>query len=134
MTALSTPRATDEVQGVLRQVPVKGGALMFQGALAMAVAGLAQPGAPAANAVALGRVEWGCDNRNGADGAASVMVKRGVFLFANAAADPVPAAQIGAPCFILDDQTVAATNGGGARSPAGRVFNVEADGVWVEIV
>lgn len=34
--------------------------------------------------------------------------------------------------YIVDDQTVAATDGSGTRSPAGRILGIEADGVWVE--
>ncbi|MCY1307350.1 hypothetical protein D9M70_572660 [compost metagenome] len=34
--------------------------------------------------------------------------------------------------FIVDDQTVAATDGTGTRSAAGRIVGIEADGVWVE--
>jgi hypothetical protein len=43
---------------------------------------------------------------------------------------------VGKPCYMVDDQTVAKTDGttGGAatRSPAGWVRDVDADGVWVE--
>ncbi|EKK5133725.1 TPA: hypothetical protein NII88_006806, partial [Pseudomonas aeruginosa] len=36
------------------------------------------------------------------------------------------------PAYIVDDQTVAATDGTETRSPAGRIIGVEPDGVWVE--
>ena len=39
---------------------------------------------------------------------------------------------IGKDCFIVDDQTVAKTNGANTRSRAGKVFDVDADGVWVD--
>ena len=53
--------------------------------------------------------------------------------FANSAAtDAITLADIGKDCFIVDDQTVAKTDGSGTRSRAGRVFDVDADGVWVE--
>ena len=48
------------------------------------------------------------------------------------AADAITLADIGKDCFIVDDQTVAKTDGAGTRSRAGRVFDVDADGVWVD--
>ena len=32
---------------------------------------------------------------------------------------------------MVDDQTVAKTNGGNTRSPAGIIDSVDADGVWI---
>jgi hypothetical protein len=73
------------------------------------------------------------DNSAGADGAAVVLVRRGkVFKFANAAADPVTQASFGRLAYIVDDQTVAATNGTNTRSAAGIVLGVDADGVWIQ--
>jgi hypothetical protein len=40
-------------------------------------------------------------------------------------------ADIGKACFILDDQTVAKTDGGATRSRAGIVEGIEGSGVWV---
>ncbi|SMF86270.1 hypothetical protein SAMN06265365_1873, partial [Tistlia consotensis] len=56
------------------------------------------------------------------------------FRFANAAADPVDLADVNTDCFIVDDQTVAATNGTNTRSVAGKVRDVDQLGVWVEIL
>ena len=39
---------------------------------------------------------------------------------------------IGSDCYIVDDQTVAKTSGTNTRSVAGKVFDVDADGVWVD--
>ena len=61
-------------------------------------------------------------------------MRRGCFRFANSvAADLIALADIGADCFIVDDQTVAKTNGGATRSIAGKIRDVDADGVWVQI-
>lgn len=38
---------------------------------------------------------------------------------------------IGALCYIVDDEAVALTDGGGTRSPAGTIVDVDDDGVWV---
>lgn len=65
-------------------------------------------------------------------GATSIRYRPGVFRFANSAtADLITKAEIGTVCYIVDDQTVAKTNGTGTRSPAGIVEGVDAQGVWV---
>ena len=53
--------------------------------------------------------------------------------FANSSAgDLITIADIGKACFIVDDQTVAKTDGTGTRSRAGIVDGIEASGgVWV---
>ena len=38
-----------------------------------------------------------------------------------------------AVCYIVDDQTVAKTDGSSARSKAGTIVNVDDQGVWVRI-
>jgi hypothetical protein len=58
--------------------------------------------------------------------------REGTFQFANSAAgDLIATADIGTVCYIVDDQTVAKTNGTSTRSPAGVVVDVDAQGVWV---
>ena len=42
-------------------------------------------------------------------------------------------ADVGADCYIVDDQTVAKTNGTNTRSVAGKIIAVDADGVWVKL-
>ncbi len=62
----------------------------------------------------------------------SITYRPGVFRFGNSsAADAITKAEIGTACFIVDDQTVAKTNGTNTRSPAGTVEDVDAQGVWV---
>ena len=82
------------------------------------------------------------DIRQG-DAAASVKIsagdltvdyRPGVYRFANSSgADAIAKADIGAKCFIVDDQTVAKTDGTGTRSPAGIIDGVDANGVWVRL-
>jgi hypothetical protein len=57
----------------------------------------------------------------------------GVFKFLNHGADLVTAASVGADCFVVDDQTVALTNGAATRYVCGKVQSVDADGVRVFI-
>ena len=70
----------------------------------------------------------------GADGDQSVTSMGGIYPFANSAsADALTRADINSVCYIVDDQTVAKTNGGGTRSSAGIVYDVDSRGVWVEL-
>ena len=74
------------------------------------------------------------DNSAGAAGDIKVKTKRGTFKFANSAStDQITLADVGASAYIVDDQTVAKTNGTSTRSIAGTIRDVESDGVWIEI-
>ena len=134
MTALSQDRATPQRDGNDRVLPVAANAVIHAGALVVVnAAGFAQPGdASAATHAAAGRAEEPVDNTGGRAGDVTVRVQRGVFRWANSAgADEIDNSHIGGPCYVIDDQTVAATNGAGSRSAAGTVFDVDAQGVWV---
>lgn len=66
------------------------------------------------------------------DGEIKVDVDTGVFNFVNSAGvDAVGQDEVGRPCYVVDDQTVAATSAGGTRAQAGLVVAVDTDGVWV---
>lgn len=134
MAALTQDRNTVRRDGLLIEPPVAGGARIFTGALvAINAAGLAVPGSTSATLVGAGSALAPADNTLGAAGALRVRLDRRPARFANsAAADAITLADLGRDCFIVDDQTVAKTNGAGARSRAGRVFDVDADGVWVD--
>lgn len=135
MVALTKPRNTPERGCDLFEVPVKAATKIFAGSLVcLDAAGWAVPGATATTLIALGRAEAGADNSSGADGDVMVRVKRGAFRFGNSgAADAITRAEIGDDCFVIDDQTVAKTNGTNTRSRAGKVVGVDAQGVWVAI-
>ena len=130
---LTADRNTQMKDGELIAVPIATAKKIFAGSLVAANAtGYATPGAVAATLTYLGRAEETVDN-TGADGALSVLVRRGkAFKFANSAADAVTQASMGKVCYIEDDQTVSATSDTGARSAAGKVIGVETDGVWVQ--
>lgn len=95
--------------------------------------GLAVPGSTSTTLKAVGQAEATADNSAGAASALSVNVERdGWYRFANSAAgDQIALADVGADCFIVDDQTVAKTNGGNTRSVAGVIRDVDAQGVWI---
>lgn len=95
--------------------------------------GFLTKGAVATTLKTIGVVQETTDNTAGADGAIRCKVLRGCFRVANSSAgDLIAIADVNAQCFIVDDQTVAKTNGGSTRSVAGIIRNVDADGVWVE--
>ena len=134
MTALAADRNTPAREGGMIHRPVAASTLIWAGALACQNAtGFAVPGATAIGLVVLGRAEERVDNSAGADGDLTIRIKRGVFRFANSAgADEITGADIGSLAWIVDDQTVAKTNGTNTRSLAGTVDDVDAQGVWVD--
>lgn len=134
MSALTADRNTPFKDGETIPVPVAASAVIHAGALVVANAsGFAAPGSTAATLTYLGRAESAVDNTGGADAAKTVVVRRKkAFKWANLAADPVVQADLGKTCYIADDQTVAKTSDTNARSVAGKVVQVESDGIWVE--
>lgn len=132
--ALAADRNTPMKDGDLIPVPVAANVKIFAGAQVAANAtGYGTPGAVATTLTYLGRADEYVDNTGGADGAKTVLVRRGkAFKFKNSGADPVTQASFGKVCYIVDDETVAATNGGNTRSASGVVVGIEADGVWVK--
>lgn len=133
MAPLTKDRATPQAIGDTRNGPVAASATLFAGALLMRnAAGYLLAGATATGMVGVGRVEGLVDNSDGANGDVSVDYRPGFFRFGNsAAADEIAIADIGNLAYIVDDQTVAKTNGGNTRSPAGIIDNVDDQGVWV---
>ncbi|SDA39196.1 hypothetical protein [Mesorhizobium qingshengii] len=134
MAALTKGRNTLERSGDITEPPVKGATKIFAGGLvAINASGLAVPMATVTTLVGLGRAEQTVDNSAGADGDKNVRVGRGIYKFANSSAgDLITRSDIGATCYGVDDQTVAKTNGTNTRSPAGKIHDVDADGVWVK--
>ena len=135
MAALTKERDTKRRSGDLLALPIAAAKKLFAGALvAIDANGNATPGATATTLKGAGRAADTFDNSSGAAGAIIVEMHKGVFAFINSAgADAVTTADIGNPCYIVDDQTVAKTNGGGTRSVAGKVFDVNESGVWVDL-
>lgn len=134
MAALTNGRLTPTRSGDIRQPAVDADVVIHEGALVVLAGGYARPGHVATGLVSVGLALESVDNAGGAQGAKTVRVRRTIARFANSAgADAVTAAQIGVPCYVVDDQTVAKTNGTSTRSPAGTVYDVDAEGVWVDI-
>lgn len=104
---------------------------LYPGGIAcLNASGLVTPGAAATTLLALGRTVREFTHT---DGNTWVEVERGCFKFGNSAStDEITNAEYGKQVWIVDDQTVAKTNGSSARSVAGICRGVDADGVWVE--
>lgn len=133
MAALTADRPTLVRKGDILELPAAAAKKFFAGALvARDAAGRATPGATAVGLKGLGRVEVFTDNSAGAAGDKTVRIRVGCFQWGNSAAgDAITAADIGNDAYMVDDQTVAKTDGGTTRSVAGKIFDVDAKGVWV---
>ncbi|MDX1755880.1 MAG: hypothetical protein R3175_07475 [Marinobacter sp.] len=132
MTALTRDRNTPWRRGEDYGYDVAGGAQIFAGALVVLNAtGYAEPGSTATGLKPAGVAKEQIDNSGGADGDADVVVRRGVFQLENDGS--IDRTHIGSSAYIVDDQTVAATDGGATRSAAGTIEDVDVDGVWVRI-
>lgn len=135
MTQSTESRNTKRRDGVRTSDPVAAATTIHAGTLiALNAAGDAVPagivGAGAARSVA----NELADNSAGAAGDIRVEGLRGTFQFGNSAAgDLIARADIGATCYVADNQTVAKTDNTGAREVAGKVIDVDAGGVWVEV-
>lgn len=131
---LSADRDTPARDGCDVGHPVKAATKFYAGALVCLDAnGWAVPGSTATTLKAVGRADAQVDNSSGANGDLIVPVKRGTFRFKNSGADPIDRTHIGGTAYVVDDETVAATNGVNTRSAAGKIIDLDVAGVWVEI-
>ncbi len=134
MAATTKARNTPQKIGPLRDIPIAANTRINQGAMvAINAAGYAVPAAATAANVTIGRCDETADNTGGAAGAINVRTRRGIFQFGNSAAgDLIARTEIGKTVYVVDDQTVAKTDNAAARPAAGKCFDVDAQGVWVE--
>lgn len=135
MAALTADRATAKRPGVNASYDVAAAVICRAGGIAVLDAsGNVKPGVAATGLTCVGMFTGMVDNSAGAAAAVQAQVERGVFRFGNsAAADAITKANIGATCYIVDDQTVALTNGTNTRSAAGVIVDVDSAGVWVRM-
>ena len=133
MTAATSDRNTPRREKGLLFVAIAAATTVHNGLIACVnAAGHAVEGATATDLIYLGRFEETVTNP-GAAGDVSVHIRTEcAFQFENSTTDPVTQANFGDYCFIEDNQTVAATDGTGTRSKAGRVVGIDEHGVWVE--
>ena len=131
MVALTADRNTPELEPGEREGLLGATQTIFAGAILMRNAsGHLIEGATATGSFGVGRAE-----KRGTSTDAGVTAQRyrpGIFRYANSSAgDLIAVADIGAVCYIVDDQTVAKTSGTNTRSPAGVIDGVDSLGVWV---
>lgn len=135
MAALTADRSTPARANSDFSFPVAAATKIFAGSIVAinTATTYAIKGTVATTLKAVGMAIEQADNSAGANGDVRVKVRRGLFQFANSAAgDLITLADVGSDCYIVDDQTVAKTNGAATRSVAGKVRDVDAGGVWVE--
>lgn len=136
MTALAADRRTIRIAGDRYAYPVAASVTCYAGGIAaLDASGNVTPGSTATGLTAVGIFAERVSNGSTA-GAVTATVEPGIFRFANSAAgDAITKAEIGDTCYIVDDQTVAKTNGTGTRSAAGTVMDIDtATGqVWVNL-
>ncbi|OBY58234.1 hypothetical protein [Pseudomonas sp. AU12215] len=133
--ALTKDRNTPRRDGKQFNDPVAANVKIFAGSLVcLDASGNAVPGSTSTTLKVRGLAQEQVDNTGGAAGDLRIETRRGTFQFANsAAADQIARADIGAQCYIVDDQTVAKTSATNTRSVAGTIRDVDSAGVWVEI-
>jgi hypothetical protein len=135
MAATTTNRDTRTTGAKIRLVPIAANEVLPAGVIAQVnTSGVGVNATATAANRTIGVNQYRVDNTGGVAGAKKAQIERGVFgPFANSTStDQITLADLGANCFVVDNQTVAKTNGAGARPVAGSVFNVDAEGVWVE--
>lgn len=130
--ALTGDRNTPRAEGDNREGSLAAAVAVYVGALLMRnSSGYLTKGAAATGAVGVGCAQ---ERKTGGANAGDETIKfrAGIFRYANSAsADLIAATDIGKPCYIVDDQTVAKTDSSGTRSIAGFIDGVDDQGVWV---
>lgn len=131
--ALSADRNTPRAEGDVYQQGMAANTLVYAGAIVMRnAAGYLLKGATATGSVGVGRAE---ERKTGGANAGDETLKfrPGLYRYKNSSStDQITVAQIGDVCWIVDDETVAKTDGSATRSPAGFIRDVDTLGVWVE--
>jgi hypothetical protein len=141
MTATTGPRGLTKRLGdspipYRPSYPMKAGAKINHGAIVALDGGYAVAASTKLGLVAVGIADipgGTLDNTLGADGAMSVEVRSGTHgPFVNSGGS-ITQAMVGSDCFLVDDQTLHATDGLQTRSVAGKVHKVDASGVYVTV-
>jgi hypothetical protein len=133
MAALTKDRqltASKYPEGPEIPYPVEAIAVIYKGALVVVNAdGYLEPATSATGKFAAGKAQEAVDNTGGADGDKTCVVRWGVHKWENSGSNTVVQADLYDLCYAEDDQTVG--NDATGRSAAGRIVELESDGVWV---
>lgn len=141
MTALSANlarrrmSATNVVVALMLAAPVAAATHIYEGgAVALNTSGHLVPASADSSLRVVGVAEAEADNSAGSAGDLTVVPRRGAFPFDNSSGTAaVTAADIGRPCYVVDDNTVARHSNMGARPVMGIVVGVEDSKVFVEV-
>lgn len=118
--------------GEIVQYPVAAATTIYAGTIiCLDASGNAKPAANTAGLRVIGRAEDDVDNSAGAAGDLKVNIRREIFRWNNSATNVLAAADKGKLCYVEDDNTVGST--GTNKVIAGRVHDVDTDGVWVDV-
>lgn len=132
MAAATSAVNTPMKHGEIVEYPVAASTALYAGTLiCLDSSGNAVNAADTAGLRVIGRAESDVDNSAGAAGDLKVQIRRAVFRFANSGTNAVDADDKGKICFVEDNQTVAETSTN--KVIAGRVHDVDTDGVWVDV-
>jgi hypothetical protein len=132
---LTAARQTPRRANKRLNLPVAAATTIFAGSLVSVLdnATGAVPGGTANSGRAVGVATETVVN-SGAAGVERIELEHGCFRFGNSSSgDAIGIEDIGKPCYLVDDDTVALTDDGGAREIAGAIVDVDAQGVWVEV-
>jgi hypothetical protein len=135
MPALIGDRDTKTKEGVQFAFPLKAATQIFAGAMgAIDATGFAVPAAAVVTHKVVGPAMDRYNNLTGANGDIKGEFRRGVAARYNnsTAGDLVVLADVGALCYVVDDNTVAKTSATNTRPAAGKIVDVDALGVWVD--
>jgi len=125
MAALTDNRDTIERDGVFVSATVATGETIYAGALvSIDSSGEAVAASDTASTSCVGRAE------TSAAAGETVTIKRGVFQYENG--DTFVKADIGLLTYVSDDQTVARVATTTNDIVAGRLIDVDSDGVWID--
>ncbi len=138
MAALTKPRSTPRLGQDIApyDFPIAANTKVWLGSIAC-IDGTNKrmvPGSTATTLTCVGRSRDTYDNTGGAGAAFIACAESGIFRWDNSSAgDLIAQADVGNVCYIVDDHTVAKTDGTGTRSAAGKIIAVDAQGVWVQM-
>ncbi|PHS48761.1 MAG: hypothetical protein COB05_04425 [Marinobacter sp.] len=122
--------AIAERDGRKRGYPMKAGVVLAAGVPAVLDDGyLTTVTDGAGSALSAGVLTLGEDNRVGASGDIVAEVVAGEHKFANAG--DITVATVGNVAYFVDESTVSSSSDTGSRNAAGKVTQIDNDGVWV---
>ena len=116
--------------GVKRAYPMAAATSLHVNAVAVLAAGLAIGLADATGTEKCAGVVTFAVSNPGAAGAMRVEVEAGEHKFASG---DIVAADVGATAYFVDDSTISKSHDTNSRPIAGKIIQVDDDGVWVEL-